>query len=466
MKRRNRNLAVFMSAVMAGTLLAGCGGQKNKEQTQAQTKEEQAETTQTQKGGEMSASSGDAVEVTFWDQNASETRTQIFSHLIEEFEKENPDIKINFVPIPASDAKAKYDVAIQSNTAPDCGGVSQYWMSDFIVQDALVALDDYIAQWEDAEYMLDMYQQSIKDMAPDGKTYALANTVTLPTVWLNNQMLETAGKDIPKDWLEVCRLAQELTDKGSGQYGFSIRGGAGSSQQFEQMMYMHSGEETMFDADGNSTVNDPAHVELLEAFAQLYMNATPESDLTNGYAEMVAAFDSGSAAMIFHNLGSYGEHMKTLGEGNFTAITTLKSKKGTQAIISNGATCNAVFKDSKNPEAAFRWISYLNEHYACSYFSSQIGQIPCNEEALKDEWVESVSHMKDAADAILSGNCTLITVPIHVTGYYDLHNNELVQGFQQVLLGELSARDYLDGWAASMTSLKKEYDAYLKSMGK
>ena len=157
-----------MSAVMAGTLLAGCGGQKNKEQTQAQTKEEQAETTQTQKGGEMSASSGDAVEVTFWDQNASETRTQIFSHLIEEFEKENPDIKINFVPIPASDAKAKYDVAIQSNTAPDCGGVSQYWMSDFIVQDALVALDEYIAQWEDAEYMLDMYQQSIKDMAPDG----------------------------------------------------------------------------------------------------------------------------------------------------------------------------------------------------------------------------------------------------------------------------------------------------------
>lgn len=66
----------------------------------------------------------------------------------------------------------------------------------------------------------------------------------------------------------------------------------------------------------------------------------------------------------------------------------------------------------------------------------------------------------------MSGNCTLITVPIHVTGYYDLHNNELVQGFQQVLLGELSAQDYLDGWAASMTGLKKEYDAYLKSMGK
>lgn len=459
MKKWNKGLALFMTAAMAGTMISGCGKQ---ESSQSATTGAQNGTA----GVQESAAEGEKTEITFWDQNASETRTQIYAHLIEEFEKENPDIKINFVPIPASDAKSKYDVAIQSNTAPDCGGVSQYWMSDFIVQDALVALDDYIETWDDAQYLLDMYQQSIRDMAPDGKTYALANTVTLPTVWLNNQMMADAGEDVPKDWLEVCELAEALTDTSKNQYGFSIRGGAGSSQQFEQMMYMHSGEEKMFDENGNSTVNDPAHVELLEQFAALYMTATPESDLTNGYAEMVAAFDSGTAAMIFHNLGSYGEHKKTLGDGNFTAITTLESKKGTQAIISNGATCNAVFKDSKNPEAAFRWIAYLNEHYACSYFSSQIGQIPCNEEALKDEWVENVSHMKDAADAILSGECTLITVPINVTGYYDLHNNDLVQGFQQVLLGEITSQAYLDEWAASMTNLKKEYDAYLASMGK
>lgn len=458
MKKQKRGLILLISAAIVGAMLGGCGN------SQTQSQETAAQST-VKSEESASADSGKQVEITFWDQNASETRTQIFAHLIEEFEKENPDIKVNFVPIPASDAKAKYDVAIQSNTAPDCGGASQYWMSDFIVQDALVALDDYLAGWDDKQYLLDMYQQSIKDMASDGKTYALANTVTLPTVWINNQMLADAGKELPADWLEVCELAQELTDATKGQYGFSIRGGAGSSQQFEQMMYMHSGTERMFDENGNSTVNDPAHVELLEAFADLYMKATPESDLTSGYAEMVAAFDSGTAAMIFHNLGSYGEHKKTLGEGNFTAITTLESKQGTQAIVSNGATCNVVFKDSKNPEAAFRFISYLNEHYACSYFSSQIGQIPCNEQALQDDWVSEVTHMKDAADAILSGNCTLITVPINVTGYYDLHNNKLVQGFQQVLLGEISAQQYLDDWAASMTELKKDYDAYLASMG-
>ncbi|MDD4849326.1 MAG: sugar ABC transporter substrate-binding protein [Gemmiger sp.] len=459
MKQTQKALAIFMSTAMVGGVLAGCG----QSASTAAPSSDAAQSTTTQQDP---APAGEKIEITYWDQNASETRTALYNHLIEGFEKENPDIKVNLVPIPAADAKAKYDVAIQSNTAPDCGGVSQYWMSDFIVQDALVPLDDYISNWANAGDMLEMYQQSIRDMAPDGNTYALAFSVTLPTVWVNNQLVADAGAEMPKDWLEVCSLAKTLTDTTKGQYGFSIRGGAGSSQQFEQMMYMHSGEAKMFDEAGNSTANDPAHVELLEQFADLYMNATPESDLTNGYAEMVAAFDSGTAAMIFHNLGSYGEHKKTLGDGNFTAITTLESKQGTQAIVSNGATCNTVFKDSKNPEAAFRWISYLNEHEACSYFNEQIGQIPCNQQALKDSWVEGVSHMKNAADSILSEKCTLITLPINVTGYYDLHNNQLVQGFQQVLLGEISAQDYLDGWAASMTQLKKEYDDYLKSMDK
>lgn len=461
-----KKAAIFIAMVMTMTSLAACGSTDNGTSTDSGSSVQagQADVSTEAASEDAGSDPGEVVEITFWDQNASETRTQMFNHLIEEFEKENPDIKVNLVPIPASEAKAKYDVAIQSNTAPDCGGVSQYWMSDFIVQDALVALDDYLAGWEEAEYLLDMYQESIRDMAPDGKTYALANTVTLPTIWVNNSMMEEAGLDMPKDWLEVCDDAVLLTDTSKGQYGFSIRGGAGSSQQFEQMMYMHSGILDMFDEEGNSTVNDPAHVELLEKFAALYMKATPESDVTNGYAEMVAAFDSGTAAMIFHNLGSYGEHKKNLGDGNFTALTTVASKAGTQVIVSNGATCNAVFKDSKNPEAAFKWISYLNSHYACSYFSEQIGQIPCNELALQDDWVTEVTHMKESADAILSGNCTLATLPINITGYYDLHNNVLVQGFQQVMLGELSAQDYLDDWAAQMTQLKKDYDAYIQTL--
>lgn len=454
--KRKMLASLAVTAVLVVGTLAGCQNGKMDNETTGSAN-------QTETEGELA---GDVTEITFWDQNASTVRTEIYSKLITDFEVENPDIKVNFVPIPAEDAKAKYDVAIQSNTAPDCGGVSQYWMSDFIIQDALYPLDDYIGNWAEKDNMLSMYAKSIVDMSPDGKTYALAHTVTLPAVWYNANILKEASVEIPKTWDDVLLAVEKTSNADNGVYGFSIRGGAGSSQQFEQMMYQYSGELNMFDENGLSTANDPDHVTLLENFADIYNKYTPESDITNGYAEMVSAFDTQSAAMIFHNLGSYGEHKKTLGEGNFGALTSLTSTDGKNVIISNGAICLSVFKNSKHPEEAFRFISYLCEQNACSYFNEQIGQIPCNTEALKDSWIEAAPHLKTAADSLLDADVELATLPINITGYYDLHSNVLTEGFQQVLLGNMTAQEYLDNWADEMTALKTEYDAYIVSSGK
>ena len=106
----------------------------------------------------------------------------------------------------------------------------------------------------------------------------------------------------------------------------------------------------MFDKDGNSTINDPKHVEFLEKFASLYNKYTPESDITNASTEMISAFDSASAAMIFHNIGSYGQHRDTLGDGNFGAVLNLKSVEDTNVMVSNGVASLSVFKNSEHPE--------------------------------------------------------------------------------------------------------------------
>ena len=190
---------------------------------------------------------------------------------------------------------------------------------------------------------------------------------------------------------------------------------------------------------------------------------TPESDITNAVAEMNAAFDSGSAGMIFHNLGSYGQHVQTLGEDGFAGLVRLNAANGTRTIVSNGAMCLSVFKDSKHPAEAFKFVSFLAQHEACSYISEQIGQIPCNKEALEDEWVQKAGPIKEAADALLDSSTTVTTLPINVIGYYDLHQNTLVEGFQNVLLGNMTAQEYLDSWASEMTRLKSEYDQYLQT---
>lgn len=451
---KKRLVAFLLMGVMAMSMLTGCGSSE-----EVATEDPAVEET-----GEAEKSTGEVVEISFWDQNPEPARTAAYEKMIADFEAENPDVKVKLVSVPADQAKAKYDVAIQSGTAPDCGGVSQYWMSDFLVQDALVALDDYIANWDDKDNTLEEFDNSIRSMAPDGKMYGLAHMVTIPAIWYNTNMLADAGCEVPTDYDSLFEAVEKMTDKENGQYGFSIRGGAGNSQQLEQMMYQYSGISEMFDENGQSTVNAPEHVEFVEKFASLYNVCTAESDVTNGYTEMVAAFDSGAAGMIFHNLGSYGTHAGTLGEGNFDGIVRLNAVNGKQIIASNGAMCLAVFKDSEHPEEAFRFISYLVEHEASSYLNELLGQIPCNKEALEDSWIQERPAIKEAAEALLDSNTSVTTLPINVIGYYDLHSNVLVEGFQNVLLGNMTAQEYLDNWAAEMTNLKAEYDAYLESL--
>ena len=434
---KKKVLAVLMTGVIGMGLLAGCGNGSSEEK----------------KGN--SGNGDEKVEITFWDNYADTIHTEVYEKIISDFEKENPDISVKYVPLPSDQAKSKYDVAIQGNTTPDCGVIYQYWMNDFVVQDALLPLDEYTA---DDDSLLDTFVESMKSTAPDGKYYSLPFYVVPPALWYNTEMFEEKGVKVPTTWDEVFEDVPTLTDKEKGVSGFSIRGGAGSSQQLEQMLYQYSGITEMFDEDGKSTINDPKHVEFLEKFAALYNKYTPESDITNASTEMISAFDSGSAAMIFHNIGSYGQHRDTLGEEKFGAVVNLKSVDDTNVMVSNGVASLSVFKNSKHPEEAYKFIQYLTEHTANSYFNETLGSIPTNKEALADEWVQNSAPVKAAADMLLDPETKIATLPVEVTGYFDLHTNTLAKDFQNVLLGNESAKDYLDNWANKMTELKKTYD--------
>lgn len=438
--------ALLLAVVMGAGTLTGCGNN-------------QASSGSAGSAGDKGSS--EKVELSYWDNLADNAHTKVYKDLISEFEKENPNITVKYVPLPSDQAKSKFDVAIQSKTAPDCGVIYQYWLNDFVAEDGLLPLDDFISTWDAKDELVDTIQKSIKDTAPDGKTYGLAQYFVIPTLWYNKAIFKKAGLSAPTTWDETFQDVVKLTDKKNGVYGFSIRGGAGSSQQLEQMLYQYSGITDMFDKDGKSTINDPKHVEFLEKFAKLYNVYTPESDITNASTQMLSAFGSGSAAMIFANIGSYSVNKSALGE-DCGAVIKLKSIQNSTVIVSNGVANLSIFKNSKHPKEAFQFISYLAGHKADSKLNEAFGDVPCNKEALKDDWVQKSAPIKEAADVFLSSDTKFATLPIYVSGYFDLHQNTLAKDFQNVLLGKETAKQYLDNWANQMTQLKKQYDEKIK----
>lgn len=399
--------------------------------------------------------------ITFWDENAGPNRTPFLEKMIADFEKQYPNIKVEYVGLPWSDAKSKYDIAIQSRTTPDVGGMAESWLADFIIKDALLPLDEYFNAWDKKDDMIPSYIEAIRNADPDKKLYALLNTTNMPVYWYRPDVLARYGLGVPESWEDIFNAIVKTTDVKNNQYGFSIRGGSSGPSLLEQMMYAYSGIEEVFDSQGRSTVNHPLNVEFVERFAGIYNKYTPESDITNGYKEMVAAFDTKVANMIVHNLGSYGEHMMTLGPGNFAALTSVKSVRGNSVVLTNGSICYGLFKNSKHPQEAFTFLSFLCERDQSLYWNENIGQLPTVLSALDSDYVRNAQHIRAAAETASDPNVALVTAPITIPGYADLLTNVCERQFQEVLLGNRTAKNFLDNWANNMTQLKKEYDQYL-----
>ena len=160
-------------------------------------------------------------------------------------------------------------------------------------------------------------------------------------------------------------------------------------------MYAYSGIETYF-KDGKSTINDPKHVEFLKKYFAMYQTYTPISDITKDYKAMIAGFDSGSIAMVQHNIGSFAEHSEALDPNQFLAIPLPKSVNG-QYVAEEGNTIGmSIFKGTKHSEESWKFIRFINSKQAQSFWNQSIGQIPTNSDVLSEDWIKTSPHIQTA----------------------------------------------------------------------
>ena len=394
--------------------------------------------------------------IVFWNENAAADRTAYYQELIQQFEKENPDIEVEYVGLPKKAARLKINTAIATNELPDVCGVQSAWIAEFCNKGVLMNLDPWFEQWEGKNDLLSAVVADNRRLAEDGGLYQLPNTMGLEILWYRSDWFEEAGIMPPADWDSFFQDVERLTDTGRGRYGYTIRGGDGAGLQLMRTMFAYSGLTQFFEANGKCVLNDPVHVAFLERYLSLYRKNTPTSDITNGYQEMVAAFDTGQAAMMQHNLGSYGSHQRSLAPAQFAALLLPRSIKGTIVQEANNVDGYGIFQSTKHPEAAWRFVSFLCSAKVQSWWNERIGQIPVSHHALADKWVSKTPHMRLARQALESDKIRFYTPPMYLPEY-----RKIVDGsdaaVEQMLMGNLSPQAFLDQWAQKFEQAERAY---------
>lgn len=442
MVKKRWKSSVLFGALTAGMMLTGCSSDTATEETPTDV---------------LGESSVEEAKITFWDENAGPQRTPIWEELIQRFETENPEIDVEYVGLPKDSAKSKLDAAIAADDMPDVGSVQTSWLPEFAIREALLPLDDYLAGSELNGLINQGAIDFNKEIVQGNELYGIPYTQNLDILWVRPDWFEEAGVKIPETWDEFFTAVEKMTDKANGRYGYTIRGGAGGSFQLQRLMFANNGFEEYVSKDGKSTINDAKNVEFVEKYLSLYEQFTPKSDITNGYKEMIAGFDTGVVAMVQHNIGSYGEHREALEENQFKAIPLPKTADGKYVAEGGNTIGLSIFKSTENPEAAWKFVEFINAAPSQSYWNELVGQIPTNADVIKEDWVQTSPHIQTAFAVYDDPTTILYKPPFYLPDYRSILDSLVDSGTQSVMSGKSTAQEFLDEWATAVEDSQKKY---------
>ena len=396
------------------------------------------------------------VHLVFWDECPGTVQTPAFKGILDEFMRLNPDIEVEYVGIPWDSAKEKYDVAIASKTTPDVASFLNTWLSDFVMKDALLPLEDRFNAWDEASQFSAGLMDAVRGNAPDHQLYAIPYTDNMAIYWARTDLLSEKGLALPTTWDEFFEVINQMTDADNGKYGFTIRGGMGSTGQLLHGIVAYSGMTSYFDENGKCLLNNDKAVEFVERLTSLYGVNTATSDITAGLGETVSAFDSGVAAMMLHNLGSYEDHKAVLSDDQFIGLPYPPAVNG-KKTYDGGMWCGyLMFSTTEHPEESWRLIQFLASKYGVSKYNEAIGQLPTRADVLEEPWLENAPHIKAALEYASQPDAVSVSEPTYIPTFASIVSS-MIPLFQETLAGSMTAKEFLDTYAANLQSAYDEY---------
>lgn len=402
--------------------------------------------------------------IVYWHWDGNPTSMPIYQELVKRFMKQNPNIEVEFVGLPAESYMQKYNTAIATNSVPDAAGIRDVDLSVLYSQDALEPLNSRFGSWKEKGSISKSVLDGAKILVPNKKLYVLPFFVTVDTAWYNKKLFDQNGITPPKTFDQFIKLCEKYADPKDGKYFFSLRGGAGSLENLWDFIFSYAGTNQVFDAKGNCKINGPLFVKAFDMYASIYWNGwTSRDSITNSFKEMVAEFGTGTSMYVYHNSSSLPEHKKNLGEGNFMNAPQLVGPSGIRVTKAPSFCGPVVFKASKNKDAAWKLVTYLASAEGASYLCEKEGRVPVNDGVYNDAWYKNDPYLQTYKEVLKSANTKNLVHPQWLPQWSEFRSKVQEPDLQAVLLKKKTAKEVLDNWAKLLTQYQKEY---LKAMKK
>lgn len=219
--------------------------------------------------------------------------------LKEEFEKDNPGVKVNFVQMEEGDLRAAVTADVASGAGQyDIVTVGAYEVPQWGAQGWLKDLTPDLA---DAEYDVDDLLAPVRDaISVDGKQYAVPFYGESSILMYNKEMFDAAGLTMPNEptWQEVAEFAKKL--KTDDTAGICLRGKPGWGDLFAPLTtVVQTFGGAWYDEDWNAQVNSPEFTEAVNFYVDTLAESGEKDPVSHSFTECLNLLSTEKAAMWY-----------------------------------------------------------------------------------------------------------------------------------------------------------------------
>lgn len=370
---KKRLAAGAMCLVMALSLIACGGGTDNKDKST--------------EGANTEANAGDSVELSLLRLGDLTKAEPIFKPIVESFEKNNPNVKVNFDAMAWAEATTKLKLLGAQGDLPDVTfiNIANGW--DLVSEGYLMDLSEL---FKADETLSKEIAPSVVDIATtgDGAMYWIPSATGAFGLWYNKDIFEQAGLDPnspPKTMEELVDYAKTITEKtGIPGLGWGIKSQEDFANVVESFYSSYTGEDIWNDVDKcftfeNNEENKKRFAEALDLMAEI----TNDYGITqanpieyNPYA-LRTLFRDGECGMYIDGVWAVKELLSELEKGEESKFNTAlfpEGPAGSHPVM--GCDGWAIPEACENKEEAWELIKHLMSSENQTRHASMWGVLP------------------------------------------------------------------------------------------
>ena len=304
--------------------------------------------------GGVSAENADIsgeVRYAYWDDN----QTPYIQQCIEEFNKEYPNVTVTLEPNTWDEYWTKLEAAATGGSIADVFWMNGPNITKYANGGILMPIDDMI---EEQGIDVANYPAGLVSLYNiDGVQYALPKDFDTIGVWYNKALFDEAGVEYPTDdwtWEDMAEKAAALTKDDGSVYGI----GAGFDTQCGIYNTIFACGGYVISEDKKSSGYDLAETQAgVQCWIDLQEAGVSPSEASLEETTADAQFLSGRLAMYWGGSWFLGA-VKTSDLKDNIDVVELPSIGGKKATVIHGLG-NCIYVDTKSPDAAKAWVSFL-----------------------------------------------------------------------------------------------------------